>query len=94
MVQWFFSASANAGAAAFLAFSKLTFAPYGRGAGDGVGAGVCAFAIANPQSNIPAAKTRVTSVLFDMRIPPEISEHEFAHQQQPSHYIETRSFFV
>src|SRR5579863_4757343 len=58
MFQWFFSASAIAGAAAFRAFSKLTAAPYGFG--------ICARAIASPPSKITATTTVFTTVFSDM----------------------------
>src|SRR2546421_7560534 len=61
-LQLFFAASASAGAAAFLAFSRLMAGPYGFG--------ICATALASaPSANITAA-TNLTTTFCDMLSPP------------------------
>src|SRR5690242_21420582 len=68
MFQWFFSASAIAGAAAFLAFSRLIGAPYGFG--------ICANALANTPATNNAAMVNLTAVFCTMMISPILSSDE------------------
>src|SRR5215470_1432452 len=61
MFQWFFSASASAGAAAFLAFSRLIGAPYGLG--------ICASALASAPITSKTAMVIRTAIFLDIRYP-------------------------
>src|SRR6266436_719815 len=62
--QLFFAASASAGAAAFLAFSRLIGEPYGLG--------ICATALASEQSANVITIMDLTANLCDMLVPPRI----------------------
>src|SRR5437016_5658640 len=63
-LQLFFAASASAGAAAFLAFSRLMAVPYGFG--------ICATALASAPNATITAATNLTLTFCDMFSPPQV----------------------